>query len=252
MPGGPATESWVMALKKVVREYLVSFRPGVAWSTLCLPRKFGGVGLVDIADQSLALHLVYLQRLLRPPSSANFVNAWLVYAFQVYTGHKSVLPWFCFPEKLKYRLSSVPVLYQLSKLLLKLPKLLPAPAWSSRWYLDFPLCCILSLVSSNSTSFNPASIAPRYLLSDISTWQPVLGMVDCVTRLDGLSPTLRRVDMAIRLTSSGPPTLSLPDVIESSLVLSPDMYYVTPRSAVASAWMPDCSHWKVSNSSRSS
>ncbi|CEP11174.1 hypothetical protein [Parasitella parasitica] len=56
--------------------------PGVAWSTLCLPRKFGGVGLVDIADQSLALHLVYLQRLMRPQSSSDFVTAWLVYASQ--------------------------------------------------------------------------------------------------------------------------------------------------------------------------
>lgn len=97
VPGGPVTESWVMALKKVVREYLVPFRPGVAWSTLCLPRKFGGVGLVDIADKSLALHLVYLQRLMRPPSSSDFVTAWLVYAFQVYTGHKSILPWLSFP-----------------------------------------------------------------------------------------------------------------------------------------------------------
>jgi hypothetical protein len=59
---------------------------------LCLPRKFGGVGLVDIADQSLALHLVYLQRLLRPLSSSDFVSSWLVYAFQVYIDHKSILP----------------------------------------------------------------------------------------------------------------------------------------------------------------
>ncbi|CEP09135.1 hypothetical protein [Parasitella parasitica] len=90
--GGPAIESWVVALKKVVLEYLVPFRPGVAWSTLRLPRKFGGVGLVDIADRSLALHLVYLQCLMRPQSSSDLVPAWLVYAFQVYTGHKSLLP----------------------------------------------------------------------------------------------------------------------------------------------------------------
>jgi hypothetical protein len=64
--GGRTTVSWVRGLKKVVREYVVSFRPSVAWSALCLPRKFGGVGLVDISDQSLALHLIYLQRFLRP------------------------------------------------------------------------------------------------------------------------------------------------------------------------------------------
>ncbi|KAI8638232.1 hypothetical protein BD408DRAFT_423321 [Parasitella parasitica] len=51
-------------------------------------------------------------------------------------------------------------------------------------------------------------------------------------RLDGLSLTLRQVDMAFRSTSS--------DVIESSLVVPPDMYYITPRSAVtlAKAFIP--------------
>ncbi|CEP10397.1 hypothetical protein [Parasitella parasitica] len=232
---------------------LVSFRPGVAWSTLCLPRKFGWCwSWLNIANQSLALYLVYLQRLLRPPSGSDFVTAWLVYAFQVYTGHKSVLPWLLFPDKYKCRVSTVPVLNHLCKLMLKLPKLLPAPEWSPRWYLDLPLCCILSPVSSGSNSLRPSSIAPRYLLSDISTWQPDLGIVDCVTSRNNLPRTLRRVDLAVRPGWNCPASLHFDAVIESSLVLSHDKYYNMPEAAVATWWMPDCSHWTISNSSCSS
>ncbi|KAG2212920.1 hypothetical protein INT46_010476 [Mucor plumbeus] len=240
------------ALKKVIREYLVSFRPGVAWSTLCLPRKFGGVGLVDIADQSLALHLIYLQRLLRPPSSSDFVTAWLVYAFQIYSGHKSILPWLSFPDKYKSRVSSVPVLKHLNKLLLKLPKLVPDSSWSSRWFLDFPLCCILGPVPSVSSFVDAQSLAPRYLFSNICTWQPDLGIVDVVTRRYELPRVLQSVDYAIHGLWGRPPTLAFTPLIASKIVLSQDNYYVMPRSVGATSWLPDCSHWCISNSSRSS
>jgi hypothetical protein len=181
VPGGRTTDSWVRNLKKVVREYMVSFRPGVAWSTLCLPRKFGGVGLVDIADQSLTLHLVYLQRLLRPPSFSDFVAAWLVYAFQVYTGRKSILPWFSFSDKFKYHVSSVPVLIYLCKLLLKFPKVVPSSGWSARWLFDFPLCYVLSTVPSVRSRIDLKALDPRYLVSDICFWQPDLGIMYGVT-----------------------------------------------------------------------
>ena len=252
VPGGGATESWVMALKKVVRDYLVSFRPGVAWSTLCLPRKFGGVGLVDIADQSLALHLVYLQRLLHPLSSSDFVSSWLVYAFQVYTGHKSVLPWFCFPDKFKTRVSSVPVLKHLGKLMLKLPKLVPSSGWSARWFLDFPLCSVLSTVSSVHPPCDPSRLDPRFLVSDVSFWQPDLGIVDGVTsHFAWPSRTLRSVFLALH-RDRGPVSLVYPPVMDSKIVLSHADYYTMPPSDGASTWMPDCSHWVISNSSRSS
>jgi len=170
----------------------------------------------------------------------------------VYSGHKSILPWLSFPDKFRYRVSSVPVLNHLSKLLLKLPKLVPVPSWSSRWYLDFPLCCILSPRSSSSTSLNPDSIAPKYLLSDICTWQPDLGIVDGVTRRYEQPRVLQQVDLAIRGLWGRPPSLAFSTLIESKIVLSPDTYYSMPRSAIAASWLPDCSHWSISNSSRSS
>ncbi|CEP09890.1 hypothetical protein [Parasitella parasitica] len=219
VPAGPTTESWVVALKKVVREYLVSFRPGVTWSTLCLPCKFGGVGLVDIADQSLALYLVYLQRLLRPPSGSDFVTAWLVYVFQVYTGHKSVLPWFSFPDKFKCRVSSVCVLHILSKLLIRLPALAPSASWSARWFLDFPLCWTLQTVPSVRPPLDPSSLAPRFLVSDICFWQPDLGIVDGVTRHLAWPAWLRQVFYTVN-KDSGTVTLVFPPILDSKIVLS--------------------------------
>ena len=115
----------------------------------------------------------------------------------MYSGHKSILPWLSFPDKFKYRAPSVPVLNHLNKLILKLTTLVPASGWSSRWYLDFPLCCILSPVYSSSTLLSPESIAPKYPLSDICAWQPDIGIVDCVTRLYEQPITLQRVDLAI-------------------------------------------------------
>lgn len=52
-------------------------------------------------------------------------------------------------------------------------------------------------MSSSSNSFNPASIAPKYLLSDICTWQPDLGIVDGVTRRYEQPRALQQVDLAI-------------------------------------------------------
>ncbi|CAO3630098.1 unnamed protein product [Mucor fragilis] len=251
VPGGGATESWVKALKKVVREFLVSFRPAVAWSTLCLPRKFGGVGLVDIADQSLALHLVYLQRLLRPPSCNDFVSSWLVYTFQVYTGHKSILPSFFCPALFKSRVSSVPVLKHLGKLLLRLPQLVPSSGWSARWFLDLPLCSVLSTVSSVRPPCDPSHLDPRFLVSDISFWQPDLGIVDGVaSHLAWSSRVLRPVFLAVN-RDRGPVSLVYPPVMDSKIVLSHADYFTMPHSDGATSWMPDCTHWTVSNSSRS-
>ncbi|KAK4512210.1 uncharacterized protein ATC70_011801 [Mucor velutinosus] len=251
VPGGATTASWLKSLTTVVREYLMSFRPGVAWSTLCLPRKFGGVGLVDIADQSLALHLVYLQRLLRPPSPSDFVSSWLVYAFQVYTGHKSILPWFCFPGLYQSRVSSVPALTHLGKLLLRLPKLVPSSGWSARWFLDLPLCSVLSTVPSVRPPRDPSSLDPRFLVSDVSFWQPDLGIVDGVTsHLAWSSRVLRPVFLALN-RDRGPVSLVFPPVMDSKIVLSQADYFAMPRSDGATSWMPDCTHWTVSNSSRS-
>ena len=50
----------------------------------------------------------------------------------------------------------------------------------------------------------------------------------------------------------GPVSLVFPALLKSKIVLSREKFFTTPRSAVATSWLPDCSHWTVSNSSRSS
>ncbi|KAK4509867.1 uncharacterized protein ATC70_007171 [Mucor velutinosus] len=63
---------WLEEIQRIVRQYIVSFWPVVAWDSLCLPRKHGGLGLVDIKNQHLALHLIYVKRLLLPRSPTDF------------------------------------------------------------------------------------------------------------------------------------------------------------------------------------
>ena len=58
--------------------------------------------------------------------------------------------------------------------------------------------------------------------------------------------------MAIHGLWGRPPTLAFPTLIESKIVLSRDTYYSMPRSAGAATWLPDCSHWSISNLSCSS
>ena len=99
---------------------------------------------------------------------------------------------------------------------------------------------------------NPESISPKYLLSDICTWQPNLCIVDGVTRRYEQPRVLQQVDLAIRGLWGHPPSLAFSTLIESKIVLSRDTYYSMPRSAIVASWLPDCSHWSISNSSRSS
>ena len=93
-----APQSWLQEIKSIVRSFLLPFWPRPAWHTLCLPRRFGGAGLVDIMDQSQALHFIYLQRLNSSPRSSDFVTPWVKKYFQILTGHASLLPWFLSPH----------------------------------------------------------------------------------------------------------------------------------------------------------
>ncbi|CEP17604.1 hypothetical protein [Parasitella parasitica] len=149
------------------------------------------------------------------------------------------------------RVSSVPVLHTLSKLLLRLPALAPSATWSARWFLDFPLCCTLQTVPPVRPPFDPSGLAPSYLVSDICFWQPDLGIVDGVTHHLAWSARLRLVFYAVN-KDSDPVTLVFPPIMYSKTVLSHADYFTMPRSDGATSWMPDCSHWVVSNSSCSS
>jgi hypothetical protein len=247
----PVPDKWLLEVKVVIRKYLLSFWPAPSWSSLCLPRKHGGVGLVDIQDQSFALHLVYVQRLLRPMVSRDFVSPWLVYCFQVYTGHSSVLPWLMCPSKFKSRLCSVPTLDHITKLLVRLPPLSPSASWSSRWFLDLPLCCVVSVAPGVlSSGFVPSSVAPKYLLSDICRWNLHRGAL-CADIALPRSSQVRSVFYGLQ-PAFGAATMTLPPVIRSKVAFSTAELLSLPVSrAGATSWLPLTSHWTVPSGSSS-
>jgi endonuclease/exonuclease/phosphatase family metal-dependent hydrolase len=248
----PAPTSWLDQLKRVIREFMVPFNPSVSWSSLCLPKKFGGASLVDVKDQSLALHMVYIQRLLFPSRSAvDFVSPWLVHCIQVYTGHSSVLPWFMYPAMYKSLFKGVPVVSHLVELLSRLPPLVVSESWSPRWFLDLPLCSVVSPCENplgKPPPLDPAALAPRYLLSDLCFWIPHLGVVSA-----GLKNNMKR---QVRLVWSGfqpfngPPTLTLPEVIRSKIGFSSSELSALPCSPAASSWLPSTAHWTIQVTSK--
>ena len=56
-------------------------------------------------------------------TGVDFLSPWVYYAFQVYTGHQSVLPILMFPAAYKCRFAAIPTLARLCKLLCRLPVL---------------------------------------------------------------------------------------------------------------------------------
>jgi hypothetical protein len=243
----PAPLSWLNQVKKVIRDFMVPFNPSVSWSSLCLPKKFGGASLVDIVDQSQALHLIYIQRLLSPSfSAADFVSPWLVLCIQVYTGHSSILPWCMYPSLYKTLFKNVPVVSHLVQLLSRLPPLAISNSWSSRWLLDLPLCSVVLPCDNplgKSPPLDPAKLAPRYLLSDMCIWSAHRGVVYAGCR--------RLTHHQVRLVWSGfvpfmgPPTLSLPEVIRSKIAFSSAESNTLPFSPASSSWLPSTDHWVV-------
>ncbi|CDH59996.1 hypothetical protein RO3G_01611 [Lichtheimia corymbifera JMRC:FSU:9682] len=158
----PVPQEWRKEIQNIVQSFLMPFWPKPAWSTPCLPRRFGGVGLIDITDQSLALHLIYLQRICKAPKATDFVSPWLVKYYQILTGHASLLPWFLFPAQFQSRMKADPNMAHLGLLLQRLPPLSLSAEWSQRWLLDLDLPLQLALPSENRLK-----LPLRYLLSDI-------------------------------------------------------------------------------------
>lgn len=67
----PVPDRYLNEFNSLVRRFLLPFWSRSALSTLCLPRKLGGVSLVDIKNQSFSLHLIYLQSIIKSPSECD-------------------------------------------------------------------------------------------------------------------------------------------------------------------------------------
>ncbi|CDS10942.1 hypothetical protein LRAMOSA11428 [Lichtheimia ramosa] len=161
----PAPVKWLHEIKAIVRNFVLPFWPAPAWDTICLPRRFGGLGLIDIENQAFALHFVYLQRLFARQRPSDFLSTWVVKYYQLLTGHASLLPLLLFPHRFKPLLRKDPNMYHLCLLICRLPPLIISTKWSHRWLLDLPLQELLRQ-NLDDTHHYPL----RYLLSDIVKW----------------------------------------------------------------------------------
>ncbi|KAG2191395.1 hypothetical protein INT47_004329 [Mucor saturninus] len=97
-----------------------------------VPRKFGGVSMVDVHLQQPSLQHIYIPRLISGPNKTDLVSPWLVRSIQLYTGHASIIPWFLYPAKFQSSLKQIVPLAQLGKILQKLPPLSLSDTWSAR------------------------------------------------------------------------------------------------------------------------
>ncbi|KAG2191927.1 hypothetical protein INT47_007552 [Mucor saturninus] len=166
---------WLDSVQALVRGYLLPFWPRTSISTMYVPQKFGGVSLVDVYLQQLALQHIYIQRLISGPNKTDFVSPWLVRGIQLYTGYTSILPCFLYPAKSQNSLKRIVPLAQLGKILQKLPPLSLSSTWSVRWFLDLPLQCVVTVgdaVNTWSPTLVRSSVPVRYLVSDIFSWNP--------------------------------------------------------------------------------
>lgn len=171
----PVPESWLTEIRAIVLKFVCPFWPRPSWSTLCRKKKYGGLGLVDLHSQRYALHMIYIQRMMRDTSPLDFVTPFIQKCLQVYTGQVSLLSWLVAVSRYKPLLSGLPNMAHLCVLLRKLPRLTFDPSWNGYWFIDLPLGSVLERTSIEDTSdvvVNPSSIPLRYLVSDLLQWLP--------------------------------------------------------------------------------
>ncbi|KAG2194762.1 hypothetical protein INT47_012064 [Mucor saturninus] len=228
---------WLDSVKTLVRSYLLPFWPRPAMSTIYLPKKFGGVGLVDIHLQQLALQHIYVKRLIYGPTTSDFVYPWLIRGFQLHTGHASILPWFLYPSKFRSALKANSSLAIIGKLLAKLPPLGLSQSWCARWFLDLPLQCIVTVGPAVNTwlpTLVPSSVALRYLVSDIYKWDQVHDVL--VNSRVVTAPKVKEVRKALHPS----------DGWFAATGFVPTALHDTPnRDSLLPAWLPSLYHWCI-------
>lgn len=240
----PVPSKWLQEIKALVRSFLLPFWPKPAWDTLTLPRAHGGVGLIDIEQQSKALHFVYLQRMCKHPRTTDFLTPWIIKYYQLLTGHASLLPWFLFPKHYRTQLKTDPNMLQLCSVLQSLPPLTISSSWSQRWLLDLPL------ENSITPLPNHHKLPIRYLLSDIVFWDqdhqcfffhthqlPKLlrNFVQSLPQADQVAPTI------LTLNNSTPISIPAYNILAPLSTAPPPL----PKSR-----LPSLAHWTLQVSNR--
>ncbi|KAI8330229.1 hypothetical protein BC941DRAFT_475792 [Chlamydoabsidia padenii] len=83
--------AWLTSFDILIRSFVSPFIPRSSLDFICNPKNQGGLGLVQLTDQVLALHNVYIQRLVAPKHDNPLTGLINVFV-RLYIGHNSILP----------------------------------------------------------------------------------------------------------------------------------------------------------------
>ncbi|KAG1073527.1 hypothetical protein G6F42_025802 [Rhizopus arrhizus] len=119
-------EQWLKSVRRLISQFVLPFARAPSWETICRPKALGGLGLIDLKSQQLTLHMVYIQRILRPASEArqkmDFTTPFLLDLLSHHAGLNNVLPLFLFPSMyvtntLSVHTEKMPLLHYLLKVI---------------------------------------------------------------------------------------------------------------------------------------
>ena len=123
----PVPPKWLDDIRAIVRKLVLPFWPAPSWDSICLHKSKGGLGIIDLHSQQVALQLMYIQRILRSKKDTDFVTPWIGYCVYLYTGHHSFLPWMQHPDQFKPHFKTLPTMIMLTNVLQNLPPLMVWP-----------------------------------------------------------------------------------------------------------------------------
>lgn len=221
--------SWINKCQSLVRKYVLQFFPHPSWQWCCQPRDKGGLGLVDIHDQQLALHHIYLQRLLHhKPNDPNppFITRYIVYLFHLYTGQPSLYTFFLSLPPLNQLTKPFPHFQLLIRLLARLPPF-PIASLDTRSLLTLPLSHFFLKTPDSAIDLPPCT----FLLSDAYEW---CSRTHCIKKRE---KGYKRVALVKAFLAIDNNDITLHPVLSNLM---------TPNNNIAfHASMPDLSSWQL-------
>jgi hypothetical protein len=248
----PVPDSWLNEIRQLAHSFVADFRPRPSWNQICLDKRYGGLGVINLHEQRMALQNVFLRRILKPKSRVDFVTPLIGYSLYLHTGHHSFLPWLQYPtEYLAFFKNTAPTMHQLTKLITKLPPLLSHHEWSSRWLADTPLkFALFSTLPTEAQQFSISDIPINYIVTDVFSWSYFYHGFTNFLRPGTLRS--RAVEIRSLYQQASPPIQWMPLLqrcmpLDYRNVLPPprNESTVPPNATLRNRWVPSCQHWSV-------
>ncbi|SAL96269.1 hypothetical protein, partial, partial [Absidia glauca] len=129
---------WLHGIRRLIRRYVLPFFPHPSWTRVCAPKQQGGLGLIDPEEQALALHNTHICSLLEQKNDSP-LSPVILKLLQLYTGHKSLVPFMLAPQNFKNLLKPIPHLQQLVLLMKRLPPMPISDTWTPAITQHLPL-----------------------------------------------------------------------------------------------------------------